>query len=213
MKYCRLVCNRKKCCNIYWLVDLIGLLDVQRCTGSKNDGVFHSFPSAFNSFLSWTAIICFRVNKYFHEHFSRVKQTTEWLRAWLQLISQWNTSWWRLQLYRAYGIQSPVQILLVMASWLLEEVPLCHSLSRSFSPLPRTLPFCHVCRGTYRVAAGFLFSGNGLDDWKATWSDLRDTTCRRFIISFPLFFFLSSLFRLWGCQPEVRGEHKRLWGL
>lgn len=78
------------------------------------------------------------------------------------------------------------------------------------SPLPPTLPFCHVCRGTYRVAAGFLFSGNVLDDWKATWSDLRDTTCKRFIISFPLFF--NSLFLLWGCHPEVRGEHKRKKG-
>ena len=56
-----------------------------------------------------------------------------------------------------------------------------------------TLPFCHVCRWTYRVAAGFLFSGDVLDDWKETWSDLRDTTCRRFIISFSLFLFFELL--------------------
>lgn len=62
-----------------------------------------------------------------------------------------------------------------------------HSLSVSLPPFLMTLPFCHVCGETYRVAAGFLFSGNVLDEWKATWSDLRDTTCRRFIISFPLF--------------------------
>lgn len=75
-------------------------------------------------------------------------------------------------------------------------------------PLPLTLPFCHVCRETYRVAAGFLFSGDVLDDWKATWSDLRDTTCNRFIISFPL--LLNSSVLVWGCHLVVRME-RRHW--
>lgn len=69
-----------------------------------------------------------------------------------------------------HSIESLPQISPVMASWLLEEVPLPPSISiipsLVLSPpfLPSTLPFCHVCRGTYRVAAGFLFSGNVLDD-------------------------------------------------
>lgn len=108
-----------------------------------------------------------------------------------------------------------------MASWLLERFPLLPPLyrSHSFSPPSLTLPFCHVCRRTYRVAAGFLFSGNVLDDWKATWSDLRDTTCRRFIISFPLLkknlLVSSAWFSSWGAgwSTSVKQDCSRSFGV
>lgn len=94
-----------------------------------------------------------------------------------------------------YVMKSLPQISLVMASWLLKAIP--PSFSHSFSlPCSLTLPFCHVCRESYRVAVGFLFSGNALDERKATWSDLRGTTCRRLIFSFPSFHFRQVLFLL-----------------
>lgn len=93
-------------------------------------------------------------------------------------------------------MKSLPQISRVMASWPLKAIP--PSFSRSFSlPCSLALPFCHVCSGTYRVATGFLFSGNVLDERKATWSDLWGTTCRRLIFfSFPLLFF-AVFFFMW----------------
>lgn len=61
------------------------------------------------------------------------------------------------------------------------------------------------------VSGGFYFQGNVLDDWKATWSDLRDTTCNRFITSFPL--LLNSWFLFWGgggvSHLVAQRQHKR----
>ena len=63
------------------------------------------------------------------------------------------------------------------------------------------------------MAAGFLFSGDVLDDCKETWSDLRDTTCRRFIISFSLslFFFPTPCFFCGVIILRCRGgRHERI---
>lgn len=101
-----------------------------------------------------------------------------------------------------------LQISLVMPSWLLEYIPPLFFLS--LSPFQWPSLFAMYVRGTYQVAAGFLFSGNVLDVWKATWSDLRDTTCRRFIISFPLLFKGLCLFMClssWGA-----GWTEKDWG-
>lgn len=63
------------------------------------------------------------------------------------------------------------------------------------------------------MATGFLFSGNVLDERKATWSNLRGTTCRRLIFfSFPLLFFLLC-FSTCGHHLEVQGEREDLGGL
>lgn len=140
-----------------------------------------------------------------NDNFDIVRWYNEKLYVNLLSISQWNTWQWQLQLYRTYHIESQINILLVMVSWLLERVHLPPSvsiiLSRSYSPLPLTLPFCHVCRGAYRMATGFLFSGNVLDDWKATWRDLRGTTCRRFIIFF-LNCVSSGKLSFWGARRD-----------
>lgn len=103
---------------------------------------------------------------------------------------------------KVHIMKSLPQISLVMASWLLKAIP--PSFSRSFSlPSSLALPFCHLCSGTYRVATGFLFSGNVLDERKATWSDLRGTTCRRLIFQFSSFIFFPAAFLfVW---PSSRG--------
>lgn len=110
-------------------------------------------------------------------------------------------------------MKSLPQISLVMASWLLKAIP--PSFSRSFSlPSSLALPFCHLCSGTYRVATGFLFSGNVLDERKATWSNLRGTTCRRLIFQFSSVIFFPLLrFSSCGPGPEVQGEREDLGGL
>lgn len=113
---------------------------------------------------------------------------------------------------KVHIMKSLPQISLVMASWLLKAIP--PSFSRSFSlPSSLALPFCHVCSGTYRVATGFLFSGNVLDERKATWSDLRGTTCRRLIFQFSSFIFFLLCFSSCGPRPEVQGEQEDLGGL
>lgn len=99
-----------------------------------------------------------------------------------------------------------LQISLVMPSWLLEYIPPLFFLS--LYPFQWPSLFAMYVGGTYQVAAGFLFSGNVLDVWKATWSDLRDTTCRRFIISFALLLKVFVCSRV--CHLGVQGEQKRI---
>lgn len=148
----------------------------------KSTGQMRLFSFIFFS-TSLFSVCINQCKTYFLALFGKEKLIPDCLCSWLLLLDNWMLHDGG---YRTYSIRSSLQILRVMASWLRGELLLSFS-HCFFLPPPMVLPFCHVCCGTYRVAAGFLFSGNVLDDWKATWSDLRDTTCRRFIISF--FFF------------------------
>lgn len=172
-----------------WVVFSIKDVKCGSVTRSNSSFTLYCAFIYFHKHNTWTTDIYIKVNKL-------LLVTADWSLGFL---------WWLLQHNWTYSIKSLLQISLVMASWLLEVVllsppPLSFSLWFFLPPSidPPLLPFM-----LWDVSGGraVLFSGNVLDDWKATWSDPRDTTCRRFISSV---FFLLLISFVWLSWWDVR---------